>query len=115
MYETSGVMYARQDRERLNGFLRTRIAKESAPREYNSYLAFDLFIKNDTGSPESDNLYFQDTTIIQAIDENISEEKFEIELKEKNLKDSETVFKITEYILQNHMLNVHALINIFFL
>lgn len=74
MYETSGVMYTRHDRERLNGFLRTRIAKESAPREYNSYLAFDLFIKNDTGSPESDNLYLQDTTIIQAIDENISEE-----------------------------------------
>lgn len=74
MYETSGVMYTRQDRERLNGFLRTRIAKENAPREYNSYLAFDLFIKNDTGSPEDDNLYLQDTTIIQAIDENISEE-----------------------------------------
>ena len=74
MYETSGVMYTRQDRERLNGFLRTRIAKEEAPREYNSYLAFDVFIKNDTGSPVSDNLYLQDTTIIQAVDENISEE-----------------------------------------
>ena len=74
MYETSGVMYTRQDRERLNGFLRTRLAKETAPREYNSYLAFDIFIKNDTGSPVPDNLYLQDTTIIQAIDENISEE-----------------------------------------
>lgn len=74
MYETSGVMYTRQDKERLNGFLRTRLARENEPREYNSYLAFDVFIKNDTGSPVSDNLYLQDTTIVQAIDEDISEE-----------------------------------------
>lgn len=74
MYETSGVMYARKDRERQNGFLRTRLAKEDEPREYNSYLAFDLFIKNDTGSPVSDNLYLQDTTIIQAVEDDISEE-----------------------------------------
>ena len=74
MYETSGVMYARKDREKLNGFLRTRLAKETEPREYNSYLAFDVFIKNDTGSPVADNLYLQDSTIIQAVDENITEE-----------------------------------------
>lgn len=74
MFESSGVMYARKDREKLNGFLRTRLAKESEPREYNSYLAFDLFIRNETGSPVSDNLYLQDTTIIQAVEEDISEE-----------------------------------------
>ena len=74
IYETSGVMYTRRDRERLNGFLRTRLAKEEKPREYNTYLAFDVFIKNDTGSPVADNLYLQDSTIIQAVDENISEE-----------------------------------------
>ena len=51
MFETSGVMYARQDRERLNGFIRTRLAKEDEAREYNSYLAFDVFIKNESGSP----------------------------------------------------------------
>lgn len=74
MYETSGVMYNRKDREHLNGFLRTRLAKETEPREYNSYLAFDVFIKNETGSPVSDNLYLQDSTIIQAVEEDISEE-----------------------------------------
>lgn len=74
MFETSGVMYTRQDRERKNGFIRTRLAKESEAREYNSYLAFDVFIKNETGSPVPDNLYLQDTTIIQAIDEDIDEE-----------------------------------------
>lgn len=74
VYETSGIMYARRDRERLNGFLRTRLAKENVPREYNSYLAFDVFIRNDTGSPVADNLYLQDSTIIQAVDENITEE-----------------------------------------
>ena len=74
VFETSGIMYARKDRERLNGFLRTRLARENEPREYNSYLAFDVFIKNETGSPVADNLYFQDTTTIQAVDENIDEE-----------------------------------------
>lgn len=74
VFETSGIMYARKDRERLNGFLRTRLARENEPREYNSYLAFDVFIKNETGSPVADNLYFQDTTTIQAADENIDEE-----------------------------------------
>lgn len=74
VFETSGIMYARKDRERLNGFLRTRLARENEPREYNSYLAFDVFIKNETGSPVADNLYFQNTTTIQAVDENIDEE-----------------------------------------
>ena len=33
-----------------------------------------MFIKNETGSPVADNLYFQNTTTIQAVDENIDEE-----------------------------------------
>ena len=66
-FETSGVLYWRKDSER--GFLRTRRADESKPREYNSYLAFDIFIKNDTGSPMSDNLYFEATSLIHAPDE----------------------------------------------
>ena len=66
-FETSGVLYRRKDSER--GFLRTRRVDESKPREYNSYLAFDIFIKNDTGSPMSDNLYFETTSLIHAPDE----------------------------------------------
>lgn len=74
MYETSGIMYSRKDRERKNGFLRTRLARETEPREYNSYLAFDLFIRNDTGSPVADNFYLQESTILRAVEEDISEE-----------------------------------------
>lgn len=64
MFETNGVLYFKRDQDR--GFLRTRESKQDEPREFNYYLAFDIFIKNDTGSPISDNLYFDDSTSIYA-------------------------------------------------
>ncbi len=64
MFETNGVLYYKKDKDR--GFLKTRLSKQDEPREYNYYLAFDIFIKNDTGSPKADNLYFDDTTSIFA-------------------------------------------------
>jgi len=67
MYETSGVLYTRRERNR--GFIRTTRSEEFEPRKYNYYLAFDLFIKNKTGSPISDNLYFEDSTSIIAPNE----------------------------------------------
>lgn len=72
MYETSGVLY--QKRKAEDGFLYTERADESERRTYNSYLAFDIFIKNKTGSPNPDNLYFQNSTSIIAADEDIEEE-----------------------------------------
>ena len=60
-----------------NGFIpvsTSGIPNSNTSKFNNSYLAFDLFIRNDTGSPVSDNLYLQDTTIIQAVEEDISEE-----------------------------------------
>ena len=69
MYETSGVLYKKKKSE--DGFLYTEKAKEDERRTYNSYLAFDIFIKNKTGSPNPDNLYFQTSTSIVAADENI--------------------------------------------
>lgn len=64
MFETNGVLYHKREQDR--GFIKTRLSKQDNPREYNSYLAFDVFIKNDTGSPISDNLYFDDSTSIYA-------------------------------------------------
>ena len=64
MFETNGVLYYRKDKDR--GFIYTNLSKQSSPREYNYYLAFDVFIKNITGSPKPDNLYFDSATSIFA-------------------------------------------------
>lgn len=74
LYQTSGVMYSRRDRERKNGFITTVKSNENIPREHNYYLAFDLFIKNDTGSPEPDNMYLAETTFLNAVEENLDDE-----------------------------------------
>ncbi len=67
MFETNGVLYYKKEKDR--GFLKTKLSKQDQPREYNYYLAFDIFIKNDNGSPKADNLYFDDTTSIMATGE----------------------------------------------
>ena len=64
MFETNGVLYRRRERDR--GFIRTSKAEENKPREFNYYLAFDIFVKNDTGSPSDDNLYLDSTTDLYA-------------------------------------------------
>ena len=66
-YETNGVLYRKKESDR--GFLKTRKNNESKPREYNYYLAFDVFIRNDNLSPAPDNLYIDATTSIVAPDE----------------------------------------------
>lgn len=55
IYSSSGVRY--RNKKKDNGFITTVLAKEQVPRAFNSYIAFDLFFKNVTGSPVSDNLY----------------------------------------------------------
>ena len=67
MFETNGVLYYKKEKDR--GFVKTFLSKQDKPREYNHYLAFDIFIKNDTGSPKPDNLFFDDTTSIVATGE----------------------------------------------
>lgn len=44
--------------------LNARLIKEDSSNAANSYIAFDLFLKNITGSPNKDNLYFDDDTKI---------------------------------------------------
>ncbi len=72
MYETSGVLYKKKRED--DGFIYTEKTDETNRRTYNSYLAFDIFIKNRTGSPNPDNLYYQASTSIIATDEEIEDE-----------------------------------------
>ena len=72
MYSTSGVLYKKKKAD--DGYIFTQKVEEETRRQYNYYLAFDLLIKNKTGSPLPDNLYLKSTSQIIAADENIEEE-----------------------------------------
>ena len=49
-----------------NGFVKrtltTNLIREDRPDTLSSFIAFDIFLKNDTGSPWNDNLYFDEGT-----------------------------------------------------
>ena len=69
IFETSGVKY--KNRRKENGFIYADKVVDTRPRSYNSYIAFDVFFKNVTGSPVPDNLYFdEDTSITMVSDGN---------------------------------------------
>ena len=68
---SGGVRYPNFKKE--NGYIRTVLAKENDPNEFNNYIAFDLFFKNTTGSPVSDNLYIEGGTEI-TMEETADEE-----------------------------------------
>jgi len=69
IFETSGVKY--KNRRKENGFIYADKVVDTKPRSYNSYIAFDVFFKNVTGSPVPDNLYFdEETSITMVSDEN---------------------------------------------
>ena len=56
-------------------YLSTRQMKEEGRNSYKNYIAFDIFLKNITGSPVSDNLYIDHGTNI-VIDEGYTELSF---------------------------------------
>ena len=62
-YMTSGVMY--RDRAKRLGYLSTEKAVEDDSGVKNSFIAFDIFLRNKTGSPISDNLYLDQGTGIK--------------------------------------------------
>ena len=66
-YETSGVLYKKKKTD--DGFLYTKRSTEEEPRKYNSYIAFDVFIKNKNGSPMPDNLYFNTDTSVVTLED----------------------------------------------
>ena len=57
-------------------YLNTVLLSEDKPRDYNEYIAFDIFLKNVSGSPFKDNLYFSEGTYID-FDDTADEETIE--------------------------------------
>lgn len=66
-YSAGGVLYNLKDKDR--GFIRTVKAEENQAREYSRFISFDLFFRNETGSPIDDNLYFDPSTFFAADDD----------------------------------------------
>jgi hypothetical protein len=60
IYSSSGVRY--RNRQKDHGFITTTKVTETKPRSFNNYIAFDIFFKNETGSPVADSLYFDEGT-----------------------------------------------------
>lgn len=56
IFASSGIRY-KDNRQENDGYLRTYKVNDLARREFNSYIAFDIFLRNETGSPVSDNLF----------------------------------------------------------
>lgn len=60
MYRSSGVRYKSKDSEK--GYITTVASSENQRRSVNDFIAFDIFFKNETGSPISDHLFLTDGT-----------------------------------------------------
>ena len=60
IYKSSGVKYKNRDLEK--GYITTIRSLENQRLSVSNYIAFDLFLKNETGSPISDNLYLEQGT-----------------------------------------------------
>jgi len=67
IYASSGVRYKNLDMK--NGYFRIINASEKERSAISNYIAFDLFFKNDSGSPVSDNLYLESSTEIKLAEE----------------------------------------------
>ena len=63
LFKTSGIMY--RDRAKTRGYLSTEKVVEDESGVRNSFVAFDIFLRNKTGSPISDNLYLDQGTGIK--------------------------------------------------
>ena len=67
IYQSSGVRY--KNKELDKGYITARLSKETQRQSTNRFIAFDLFLKNETGSPISDNLFLeQGTSFIMTSD-----------------------------------------------
>lgn len=62
VYASGGVRY--KNRKKENGFISTYLADESERNAFNFFIAFDVFLKNVSGSPVADNLYLDYTTFL---------------------------------------------------
>lgn len=71
IFATGGVHY--KNKKKDIGYIKTAIYEELESSHFTYFIAFDLFIKNKTGSPASDNLYIGKNTKI-TVDGEVSEE-----------------------------------------
>ena len=60
IYKSSGVKYKNRNLEK--GYITATLSRETKRLSVNSFIAFDLFLKNETGSPISDNLFLEQGT-----------------------------------------------------
>lgn len=60
IYRSSGVRY--KNRDLSKGYVKTVLTQDTQRSSVNNYIAFDLFLKNETGSPVNDHLYLADGT-----------------------------------------------------
>lgn len=62
-FSSVGVKY--KDKDKKIGYLTTTLmAEETTRKSFNRYIAFDLFLKNATGSPTSDNLFLEPSSYL---------------------------------------------------
>ena len=72
VFTTNGVFYP-NILDKTKAYVTTKKYYEDKPKKYAYFLAFDVFFKNDSGSPVADNLYFDaGTAVVKA--EEISEQ-----------------------------------------
>jgi len=75
VYEGKIGKYTDKPRKGIK-FLNTFLMPEDKPDDYNQYIAFDIFLKNVSGSPKKDNLYIGAGTYID-FDDTADEETIE--------------------------------------
>lgn len=71
IFASGGVRYKNMDMK--NGYINIVKTKEDERSNFNNFIAFDLFFKNSSGSPVSDNLYLEKDSSISLV-ENADEE-----------------------------------------
>lgn len=71
IFASGGVRYANKKKE--HGYFRTLLYEQNSSNDLSYFIAFDLFLKNDSGSPQPDNLFLDRDTQI-TIDSNDSEQ-----------------------------------------
>ena len=60
IYQSGGVKY--KNRDLSKGYITTSLSRENQRKSVNSFIAFDLFLKNETGSPINDHLFLAEGT-----------------------------------------------------
>lgn len=71
IYKSGGVRYKNRNRDKA--YITTIAAPETERSPVNNFIAFDLFLKNETGSPISDNLFLEQGTEFMMVSDHDEE------------------------------------------